>query len=114
MTEANKIQAWSRNSGYNNITNPTTINDGVWRHFVAVIDRSQNAANEIKFYENGVLMTVTKQHSVDNSNNFVNNILFIGQRAGNASGFIGSLTRYKTYNYPLTPTEVTNLYNSEV
>lgn len=109
--QENKIQGWSKNQGYNNITNPTIINDNVWRHFVFVIDRSLNGVNEIKCYENGVLMTVTKQHSADNSGNFVNNILYIGQRGGSALGFNGRMKFLKIFNYPLSTTEITNLYN---
>lgn len=112
--QLNKIQGWSRGSGYNNVTNPTVINDGVWRHFAFVIDRTQNAVNEIKCYENGVLMTVTKQFSTNNSGNFVNNILFIGQKGGSTSGFNGSLTKLKIYNNPFTASEVSTLYNSEL
>lgn len=109
--QVNKIQCWSKNQGYNNITNPTIINDNVWRHFVFVIDRSLNAVNEIKCYENNVLMTVTKQLSTDNSGNFGNYPLFIGQRAGNALGFNGQMKFLKIFNYPLSTTEITNLYN---
>ena len=110
--QLNKIQGWSKNQGYNNVTNPTIINDGVWRHFAFVIDRTQNTVNEIKCYENGVLKTVTKQHSVDNSGNFANNILFIGQKGGSTLGFNGSLMHLEILNYPITASEALADYNS--
>lgn len=110
---ANSVQFNSRNTGYNQSAR-TGANNGTWKHFVAVIDRAQNAANEILIYENGTLTAYTKPNSFDNNGNFVNNILFIGQRGGSSFGFNGSLTRLKIYNYPLTAGEVSTLYNSEV
>ena len=110
---ANSVQFNSRNTGENKSAR-TGANNGTWKHFVAVIDRAQNGANEILIYENGVLATFTKPISNDNNGNFVNNILFIGQRGGSSSGFNGSLTKLKIYNYPFTASEVSNLYNSEL
>ena len=110
---ANSIQFNSRNTGYNQSVR-TGANNGVWKHFVAVINRAQNGANEILIYENGSLVTFTKPNSTDNNGNFVNNILFIGQRAGSSIGFNGSLSLLKIYNYPFTATDASNLYNSEL
>ena len=110
--QANKLQGWSRSSGYNNATNPTSINDNVWRRFAIVIDRTQTAVNEIKIYENGVLKTVTKQYSADNSGNFANNILFIGQKGGSTLGYTGSLMHLEILNYPITASEALADYNS--
>lgn len=107
---ANSIQFNSRNTGINQSAQ-TGVNNGTWKHFVAVIDRAQNGANEILIYENGVLVSFTKQNSADNSGNFVNNILYIGQRAGNSAGFNGQMKFLKIFNYPLSTTEITNLYN---
>ena len=110
---ANSVQFNSRKE-LNNQSARTGANNGTWKHFVAVIDRSQNGANEILIYENGSLVTFTKPYSTDNNGNFVNNILFIGQRAGSSLGFNGSLSLLKIYNYPFTPSEVSTLYNSEL
>ena len=107
---ANSVQFNSRNTG-NNQSARTGANNGTWKHFVAVIDRSKNGENEILIYENGSLVTFTKPISTDNNGNFVNNILFIGQRAGNSLGFNGQLKFLKIFNYPLSTTEITNLYN---
>ena len=107
---ANSIQFNSRNTGYNQSVR-TGANNGVWKHFVAVINRAQNGANEILIYENGSLVTFTKPNSTDNNGNFVNNILFIGQRAGNSLGFNGQIKFLKIFKYPLSTTEITNLYN---
>ena len=107
---ANSIQFNSLNTGQNQSIR-TGANNGTWKHFVAVIDRSQNGANEILIYENGSLVTFTKPNSKDNNGNFVNNILFIGQRGGSLYGFNGQMKFLKIFNYPLSPSEITNLYN---
>ena len=110
---ANSIQFNSRKE-LSNQSARTRANNGTWKHFVAVIDRSQNGSNEILIYENGSLVTFTKPNSTDDNGSFVNNILFIGQRAGSSLGFNGSLSLLKIYNYPFTPSEVSTLYNSEL
>ena len=107
---ANSIQFNSKKTAENQSAR-TGANNGTWKHFVAVIDRSENGANEILIYENGVLVTFTKPHSGDNSGNFVNNILYIGQRGGSQYGFNGQMKFLKIFNYPLSQTEITNLYN---
>ena len=106
----NSIQFNSKNMGENKSAR-TGENNGTWKHFVAVIDRSQNGANEILIYENGSLVTLTKPNSKDNNGNFVNNILFIGQRGGSLYGFNGQMKFLKIFNYPLSPSEITNLFN---
>ena len=107
---ANSIQFNSQNTGQNQSAR-TGANNGTWKHFVAVIDRSQNGENEILIYENGSLVTFTKPNSKDNNGNFVNNILFIGQRGGSLYGFNGQMKFLKIFNYPLSTAEITNLYN---
>lgn len=102
----------SRNVGVNE--NQTAIANNTWLHIVTVINRSENGSNEIKTYVNGVLATSTKPNSFDNNGNFLNDILFIGQRAGSTVGFEGSLTRFKIDNYAFTPSDVSNLYNSQL
>ena len=93
--------------------NQSNINDGVWKHIVFTFDRAQVANQEIKMYLDGVIATTTNSPSSNGTGNFENRILTIGA-SGSSLYFNGSLMFLKTYNYPLTPTEVTNLYNSEV
>ena len=106
----------SASNGINAKSAAFTINNGNWYHVVVVIDRNQNATNTIKVYINNYLKSTTTMYNlnVDTVGNYVNNILFIGQRAGSKSGFNGSLTKLKLYNYPLTAGEVSTLYNSEL
>ena len=50
-------------------------------------------------------------YTTDNNGNFVNNILFIGQRGGSTVGFNGSLQDFKVYNRVLTDSEIMYLYS---
>lgn len=106
----------SASNGINAKSAAFAINNGNWHHVVVVIDRNQSATNTIKIYINDSLKSTTVMYglNVNTVGNFLNDILYIGQRAGSAFGFNGSLTRLKIYNYPFTATEVTNLYNSEL
>ena len=100
----------SRNSGVNE--NSTSIADNTWIRVAVVIDRTQNGINEIKTYFNGNLATSTKPNSTDNTGNFTNDILHIGQRAGSSVGFEGSLMHLEVLNYPITAGEALADYNS--
>lgn len=101
-------------SGYNIGNSAVNINDGNWFHVVMTIDRNLGVTQN-QIYINGSLSYTQNASYVANLvGNFVNNILFIGQQAGNSLGFNGSLTKLKIYNYPFTATEVSNLYNSEL
>lgn len=95
------------------ITRDFTYSAG-WQHFVITVDKVLDASNTVKIYKNGIRHSETVIANNDNSGNFINDILFIGQRAGSSLGFNGSLTKLKIYNYPFTPSEVTTLYNSEL
>ena len=90
------------------------VNDNTWRHVAVVFDRANPTATKITLYINGVSAGTTATTNGSTAGNFVNNILFIGQRAGSSIGFNGSLTKLKIYNYPFTPSEVSTLYNSEL
>lgn len=100
-------------SGVNFGFTATAQNDGIWKHIVMITDRAKPGANETQIYVNGTL-NYAPYLTADLSGNFVNNILFIGQRGGSTLGFNGSLTKLKIYNYPFTPSEVSTLYNSEL
>jgi len=108
---ANTVDGLSKNSNYNTVCSVLTHNNS-WNHIAMVIDRTQNAVNEIKLYINGNLATVTKPFSTDNIGNFLNNILYIGQRGGNAYGYNGALMYLKIYNSAKTAGQVSTA-NSE-
>ncbi|MCZ2084795.1 MAG: LamG domain-containing protein [Flavobacteriales bacterium] len=112
---ANKFSFQNKRSsaGYAIARSSVNVNDNTWNFVVATSDRALSGDNETKIYINGSLSLVV-QNNLDMTGNYINDILFIGQRAGSSLGFNGSLTRLKIYNYPFTPSEVTNLYNSEL
>ena len=109
----NKITIVDHVSANNNGTTANIVSTGNWVHIVVIIDRSQGISQN-KIYINAALSYVQGSGVADLAGNFVNNILFIGQRAGSSFGFNGSLTKLKIYNYPFTPSEVSTLYNSEL
>ena len=97
-------------AGFNYALTNSNINDGTWKHIVMINDRSKSGTNETQIYINKIL---------DYSNNITNDLsgifnnypLFIGQRGGSQYGFNGQMKFLKIFNYPLSPTEITNLYN---
>ena len=109
----NRITIVDHVSANNEGTTANIVSTGNWVHIVVIIDRSQGISQN-KIYINGALSYVQGSGVADLAGNFVNNILFIGQRAGSSFGFNGSLTKLKIYNYPFTPSEVSTLYNSEL
>ena len=113
---ANKIAIYDHNSAGNNYgTSAININDNTWRHIVLIIDRSKVGSQQNSIYVNGILSYVqSNPNQVDLNGNFGLFPLFIGQRGGSLYGFNGQMKFLKIFNYPLSQTEITNLYNSEL
>ncbi|WP_332030352.1 LamG-like jellyroll fold domain-containing protein [Kaistella sp.] len=113
----NAFNVINNNSGANTILaamRTTSINskaiamthDGIWRHFAIEFNRSEAVnADKIKFYVNGNLFASVPTSTGVNVGNFVNNILFIGQRNASTFPFVGSLQNLKIYNRTLTTAE---------
>lgn len=98
-------------SGYNGGNSSSSINTNVWTHVVLSVDRSLGI-NQVKIYVNGALGYIQSPSTVDNiTGNFVNNILFIGQRGASSLPFVGNLQDLKIYNRVLSEEEITALYN---
>ena len=96
-----------------NIGNSTVnINDNAWRHIVLMIDRSKAGNQQNSIYVDGVLSYVQNASlQSDLNGNWGLFPLFIGQRGGSQYGFNGQMKFLKIFNYPLSPSEITNLYN---
>ena len=112
---ANKIWLADRASNYNIGISVASVNTGSWIHAVMTIDRLQNGTSQNKIYVNGVLSYV--QHggyTTDNNSNFVNNILYIGQRGGNAYGYVGSLMKYQIFNQVPTDAQAMEMYQNDL
>ena len=116
-TSENKLEFLDRNnsvSDSNNIVRPNpNINSGVWQHIVITSDRALNGANQSKVYVNGVLDFVAVQTN-DTNNNYGNHILYIGQRAGNALRYVGSLMKYQVFNQAPTDAQVMEMYQNDL
>ena len=110
---ANKVEIADHNpSGYNLGSPLTNINDNKWSHIVLTIDRTLVGNQQNKIYVDGVLSYVQNTtHQTDLNGQWTLNPLFIGQRGGSSLGFNGQLKFLKIFNYPLSTTEITNLYN---
>ena len=112
---ANKIWLADRASNYNIGISVASVNTGSWIHAVMTIDRSQNGTSQNKIYVNGVLSYVQNGiYTTDNNSNFVNNILYIGQRAGNAVGYVGSLMKYQVFNQVPTDEQAMEMYQNDL
>ena len=107
----NRIALGDHISGYNIGDSAININDNNWHHVVLIIDRSLGTSQN-KIYVDGILSYVQNTSYQSNLNgNWGLFPLFIGQRAGSLYGFNGKLKFLKIFNYPLSTTEITNLYN---
>ncbi|OCK53191.1 hypothetical protein BA768_01150 [Chryseobacterium sp. CBo1] len=71
------------------------------------IDRS--ISESIKLYVNGVKVTLVDYSSADLNGNFLDEIIFIGQRNGSTLPFVGELKNFKLYNRVLSQQEIQNL-----
>ena len=109
---ANRIEIADNVTGYNIGNSAININDNNWHHVVLMINRSLVGNQQNKIYVDGILSYVQNtNYQSDLNGNWALNPLFIGQRGGSSLGFNGQLKLLKIFNYPLSPSEITNLYN---
>ena len=112
---ANRIDVADSISNLNIGSSTININNNTWKHIVLMIDRSKVGNQQKKIYVDGVLSYVQNTtYQVDLNGNFGLFPLFIGQRGGNSLGFNGQMKFLKIFNYPLSTTEITNLYNKTI
>ncbi len=85
---------------------------GVWHNLAVVYDVTQNAANEVTLYIDGVQQTALSQtQNKDNTAAFGNFPLYLFSRAGTTSFSGGEMDDFQLYGRALTSTEVQELYN---
>ncbi|GAA4777184.1 MULTISPECIES: LamG-like jellyroll fold domain-containing protein [Flavobacterium] len=92
----------------NDLTHTTSIPLNTWKHLVVTFDSATDVAS---IYLNGVLITSAVK-SAWNTSNDVN--FYLGASPNSGDFFNGAVDDLKIYNYPLTQTEITNLYNNNV
>ena len=108
-----KIRGYINTSGNSNLkyTN-NQFNDNNWHHLVLILDRSQAVSREIKIYVDNVLQTLSSLMNVEQSGNYTSENLYIGARGTTfIHPYNGLMDDFKLFNYSLTQTEITNLYN---
>ena len=92
----------------------TSIYDTNWHHVVVIFNKNNSANDEITLYLDGVKQTlyIVNGQNADTTGNFISDVLYIGGRgASNLYKYSGLIDDFKLFNYPLTQTEITNLYN---
>ena len=109
-----KILASMNDSSYK-IKSPlgTNINGGDWQHIVIIFNRNSTGDDEIKIFKNKEqLVLSTLNYNTEMSGNFLSRKIFIGGRGTSYQyPFVGATSPFKLFNYPLTQTEIDNLYN---
>ena len=108
----NKINIADHTTAYNIGYSSVNINDNNWHHIVTTTDRSQSGINQNRIYVDGSLSYNQNTSYKNDLNGLFGNLpLFIGQQNGSIFGFNGKLKFLKVFNYPLSTTEITNLFN---
>jgi len=112
-SSSTRLRLWVRAGGYTTTAlgpwTPWPGNPGTWKHVAVVVDQ---AANEIRFYENGVFdQTTPLSDEVDNIDGWTFNI---GYQSGFERGFNGWIDEVGIWNEALGATAILNVYNSGI
>jgi hypothetical protein len=103
-------------AGYNIASyNKTMLNDLAW-HQHTIIHNTAQLTTEVIMYGNGqagpIVQNPVPSYNSNNTNNFGNQPLFIGSRAGTSLFAPMSLGGIQIYNRALTQTEIQQNYNA--
>jgi hypothetical protein len=91
----------------------TPISYRVWHHYVAVFDRSQAEANEVKLYTDGALTTEASHlFTYDGSTNWGNVSFNIGERPDGNYPINAKIDEFRIYSRALSASEIKNLYQA--
>lgn len=103
------------NNGYNLVAfDKILVNDFYWHYWVAIFDKSLSSI-ESRLFIDGEERTpsiIPSPYRNDNTNNFGNNTLFIGGRAGNSYMTSANFNGISIYDRSLTESEIKQNYNS--
>jgi hypothetical protein len=90
----------------------TLVNDLSWHHWTCIFDTSLSG-NENTLYIDGVLRTaISTPLQSDNSSNFGNFKLFIGNRDTSSIAGNANISQVQIYNRALTPQEILQNFNA--
>ena len=110
-----KIRGFINSGNITNVNSKYTynsFNDNNWHHLVLILDRSQTSTNEIKIYIDNALQTLTTSVNNEQTGNFTSEKLYIGARGTTLiQPYNGLMDDFKLFNYSLTQSQITNLYN---
>ena len=90
------------------------FNDNQWHHWVFILNRTETGDNEIKIYRDKVqlLLSTVSTYNNEQTGNYVSDKIYLGGRGTSYQyPFVGATSPIKMFNYPLTQTEINNLYN---
>lgn len=110
---AGSFQVSQYNAGYNIAYTSAGFNDGKWHNFIAVLNRSLAATQEIQIYADTILNTTySAAYQTNTSGNFSIFDLYLASRAGSAYYYNGNIASFKIYNRALTQQEISQNYNA--
>ena len=90
------------------------FNDNQWHHWVFILNRNETGDNEIKIYRDKVQLLLSTCYGLNNeqTGSYVSDKIYLGGRGASYQyPFVGATSPFKLFNYPLTQTEIDNLYN---
>ena len=98
-----------------NYSTPSPVNDNNWHNYIYVVNQLNSQVNNIKIYQDGILLTNVLNTYDPNTN--INTLSEIGLRFGKTtypgipSNFNGQLDDFGFWNRVLNQQEITQLYN---
>ena len=107
------IGSWGNNYKIKTASS-VNFNDNQWHHWVFILNRNETGDNEIKIYRDKVQQSLSTIGGLNNeqTGNYVSDKIYLGGRgAYYQHPFVGATSPFKLFNYPLTQTEIDNLYN---
>ena len=107
------IGSWGNNYKLKTASS-VNFNDNQWYHWVFILNRNETGDNEIKIYRDKVqlLLSTVSTHNNEQTGSYVSDKIYLGGRGASYQfPFVGATSPFKLFNYPLTQTEIDNLYN---
>ena len=107
------IGSWGNNYKLKTASS-VNFNDNQWHHWVFILNRNETGDNEIKIYRDKVqlLLSTVSAFNYEQTGNYVSDKIYLGGRGASYQfPFVGATSPFKLFNYPLTQTEIDNLYN---
>ncbi len=85
---------------------------GVWHHYTLILNPGAPAATEVTPYVDGQAVSYQKESSLTGAGSFANSKLFLFSRGGTSLFGAGSLDELAIYSGALSPSTITEQFNS--